>query len=199
MKLLQQKKAALAKQTRRSLSQVLEEKKIESARIRIENVIQEDIYIELLEALEIYAELVLARCSTISNGQIHDERLREALHVMVYCSQYTDIKELQTLKPLIGHLVSKEFVQEASDDKDAIPPKILAKIHIAVPKTELVDLYLLEIAKAYNVEVPGVYMPPAAEETQSNTTTQSKNSEPTEESNEKAGDDIWARFAALKK
>lgn len=192
LKILQEKKSALAKHNRRNLAKVLEDGKIESARIRIENIIQEDIYIELLETLEIYSELVTARLSTIHDGKIHDDRLEEALHVLVYAGQYTDIKELQNLKPLVAMLTSKEFVVWASESVEEIPPKVLSKIHIEIPKPELVDLYLLEIAKAYNVTVPGVYEAPKEE------VTEEKNEEAKTEKAEPV-DDLWARFAALKK
>ena len=61
LRLAQQKQTALAKQSRRDLANLLELRKEESARIRVENVILEDIYVELLELLELYCELLLAR------------------------------------------------------------------------------------------------------------------------------------------
>ena len=49
---LQQKKTAVAKQSRRELAGVMAAGKEASARIRVENVIREDVHIELLEILE---------------------------------------------------------------------------------------------------------------------------------------------------
>ena len=49
---LQQKKVAIAKQSRRELANVMAAGKEASARIRVENVIREDVNIELLEILE---------------------------------------------------------------------------------------------------------------------------------------------------
>ena len=58
---MQQKQTALAKQARRDLAQLLEQGKEESAKIRVENIIREDIFVEMLEILELYCELLLAR------------------------------------------------------------------------------------------------------------------------------------------
>ena len=61
LRLMQQKQTALAKQARRELAHLLEQGKEESARIRVENIIREDLFVEMLEILELYCELLLAR------------------------------------------------------------------------------------------------------------------------------------------
>lgn len=43
------------------MAQLLEAGKEESARIRVENIIRQDISVELMEILELYCELLLAR------------------------------------------------------------------------------------------------------------------------------------------
>ncbi len=52
LRLLQQKKSAIAKQQRRELANLLQIGKDESARIRVEMLIREDINVELMEILE---------------------------------------------------------------------------------------------------------------------------------------------------
>ena len=61
LRLMQQKQSALAKQARRELAKLLDEGKEESAKIRVENIIREDLFVEMLEILELYCELLLAR------------------------------------------------------------------------------------------------------------------------------------------
>jgi vacuolar protein sorting-associated protein IST1 len=61
LRLMQQKQTALAKQSRRELAHLLEQGKEESARIRVENIIREDLFVEMLEIIELYCELLLAR------------------------------------------------------------------------------------------------------------------------------------------
>ncbi|KAJ3535719.1 hypothetical protein NMY22_g6359 [Coprinellus aureogranulatus] len=61
LRTLQQKKEAQAKASRRDIASLLERGKEETARIKVETLINEDVYIELLELLELYCELLLAR------------------------------------------------------------------------------------------------------------------------------------------
>jgi vacuolar protein sorting-associated protein IST1 len=77
LRTLQQKKEAQAKASRREIATLLERGKIETSRIKVEGcefhettrllcfnslvVINEDIHVELLELLELYCELLLAR------------------------------------------------------------------------------------------------------------------------------------------
>lgn len=80
LRTLQEKKGAQAKAARRDIATLLERGKAETARIKVESsnshfilywspflivlfsiVINEDIHLELLELLELYCELLLAR------------------------------------------------------------------------------------------------------------------------------------------
>jgi vacuolar protein sorting-associated protein IST1 len=78
LRTLQQKKEAQAKANRRDIATLVEKGKLETARIKVEtsayactiiahlcltspSVINEDIHVELLELLELYCELLLAR------------------------------------------------------------------------------------------------------------------------------------------
>lgn len=53
LRLLQQKKTQMAKQTRREVAALLDKGKLESARIKVEGLLAEDLYVELLEVLEL--------------------------------------------------------------------------------------------------------------------------------------------------
>lgn len=59
--MLQQKKEAQAKSSRRDIATLIERGKLETARVKVENIINEDIHIELLELLELYCELLISR------------------------------------------------------------------------------------------------------------------------------------------
>lgn len=65
--MLQQKKEAQAKSSRRDIATLIERGKLETARIKVENIINEDVHIELLELLELYCELILARFGLLEN------------------------------------------------------------------------------------------------------------------------------------
>jgi len=61
LRTLQEKKEAQAKTARRDIATLLERGKTETARIKVESIINEDIHLELLELMELYCELLIAR------------------------------------------------------------------------------------------------------------------------------------------
>jgi vacuolar protein sorting-associated protein IST1 len=68
LRMLQQKASAIAKQSRRHMAQLLEIGKDASALIRVEGIIQSDIHTEMLELVELYAELVVARVGVLDQS-----------------------------------------------------------------------------------------------------------------------------------
>jgi hypothetical protein len=107
LRLMQQKQTALAKQARRELAQLLDQGKEESARIRVENIIREDLFVEMLEILELYCELLLARFGLLEqmylslsqktnlNRKECDPGLEEAVKTIIYAAPRSESKELQ--------------------------------------------------------------------------------------------------------
>lgn len=65
LRLLQKKDNASSVVQRRELSQLLSEGRESSARIRVENVIATDIAVEVMEMVELYCELLLARANVL--------------------------------------------------------------------------------------------------------------------------------------
>lgn len=61
LKMLQAKKTSLNQQNRREIGTLLEKGKEESARVRVEHIIRDDLLIEAMENLELYCDLLLAR------------------------------------------------------------------------------------------------------------------------------------------
>ncbi|KAH8426329.1 DUF292 domain protein [Aspergillus melleus] len=68
LRLLQKKSTASSVVQRRELSHLLSEGREASARIRVENVIATDISVEVLEMVELYCELILARANVVDQA-----------------------------------------------------------------------------------------------------------------------------------
>ncbi|PLB52289.1 DUF292 domain protein [Aspergillus steynii IBT 23096] len=68
LRLLQKKSTASSVVQRRELSHILSEGREASARIRVENVIATDISVEVLEMVELYCELILARANVVDQA-----------------------------------------------------------------------------------------------------------------------------------
>ena len=52
---------AMAKKARREIAALIEKGKLETARIKTEGIIADDVHVELLELMELYSEMLLAR------------------------------------------------------------------------------------------------------------------------------------------
>ncbi|KAL2137405.1 hypothetical protein VTI74DRAFT_26 [Chaetomium olivicolor] len=161
LRMVQKRDEALAKTQRRAMAQLLEQGKVDSARIRVENIIRSDIITELHEILELYCELLLARAGLIeASGSTCDPGLEEAVKSILYAAPKTEIKELQQVRALLAERYGKEFVLQAMENADGkVSERVVRKLNVQPPREELVQGYLEEIAKAY-----GVNWPPRKEE-----------------------------------
>lgn len=154
LRMVQQKDTAIAKQQRRAMAVLLEQGKEESARIRVENIIRSDITTELLEVLELYCELLLARTGLLEAKEC-DPGLEEAIKSIIYAAPRTDVKELQQARALLVDKYGKDFALEAVENTDGkVAERVLKKLRVEPPDPELVTLYLKEIARTYGVNWP---------------------------------------------
>jgi vacuolar protein sorting-associated protein IST1 len=168
LRMLEQKSTAIAKQQRRAMAELLAAGKLESARIRVENIIRSDIGTELHEILELYCELLLARISLLEGPVVAptataggtvgdytlDSGLDEAVRSILYAAPRTDIKELQTARALLVEKFGKEYALMAAEGT-GVPERVVKRVRVETPKMELVDAYLREIGKTYGVRFPG--------------------------------------------
>ncbi|KAL9582988.1 MAG: hypothetical protein Q9203_005263 [Teloschistes exilis] len=154
LRMVQQKDTAIAKQQRRQMAHLLELGKEESARIRVENIIRSDVTTELLEILELYCELLLARIGLLEPKEC-DPGLEEPIKSIIYAAPRTDVKELQQARQLLVEKYGKEFALEAIENSDGkVAERVLKKLKVEPPDPELVNLYLKEIARTYGVDWP---------------------------------------------
>lgn len=152
LRMVQQKDEAVSKQQRRAMAQLLEAGKIESARIRVENIIRSDITTELHEILELYCELLLARTGLMESS-ICDPGLEEAVKSLIYAAPRTEVKELQQVRALLVEKYGKEFALQAIENSDEkVAQKVLQKLRVEPPPEKLVNGYLEEIARTYGVD-----------------------------------------------
>lgn len=154
LRMVQAKDTAVAKQQRRAMAQLLEQGKEESARIRVENIIRSDLTTELLEILELYCELLIARAGLLEAKEC-DAGLEEAVKSLIYAAPKTDVKELHTVRALLADKFGKEFALAASENSDGkVAARVVERLRVEPPKRELVEAYLSTIADAYGVQWP---------------------------------------------
>ncbi|GAA95796.1 hypothetical protein E5Q_02453 [Mixia osmundae IAM 14324] len=161
-RMLAAKQEVLSKKSRREIATLLERGKMESARIRTETVIANDISIELLELMDLYCELLTARFGLLETQREVDAGIAEAVNGIIYAAPRTELRELHVLRELLMAKYGREHSMAVMDNRDGIvTERVTAKLKVETPSRELVDLYLLEIAKAYGIET--ALEPPALE------------------------------------
>ncbi|KAM0788328.1 hypothetical protein ACM66B_001470 [Microbotryomycetes sp. NB124-2] len=153
LRLLSAKKTQVNKATRREIAALLERGKLETARIKVEGVMGEDMMVELLEVLELYCELLLARFGLLEINKDIDPGVEEAVTGIIHAAPRTELKELHVLREMLMAKGGRDFAIAAIDnEKNCVAERITSKLVIARPPDELVDMYLFEIAKAYSVD-----------------------------------------------
>lgn len=152
--MVQKRDEAISRTQRRAMAQLLEVGKVDSARIRVENIIRSDITTELHEILELYCELLLARAGLLE-APTCDPGMEEAVKSVIYAAPKTEIKELHTVRALLAEKYGKQFVLDAMENTEGkVNEKVVKKLSVTPPRDELVQGYLEEIAKAYGVNWP---------------------------------------------
>lgn len=156
LRTLQEKKLALAKKYRRDIADLLQKGRAETARLRVEGLIQDDIYVELLELLELYCEKLQARFNLLdgSTGTEPEPSISDAVCAIVYAAPRTELKELHILREYLMHKYGRAFALSLLPTEpapDTVPPRVTAKLALFTPSADLVDAYLGEIARGYGV------------------------------------------------
>jgi len=151
--MLQEKKEALAKKARRDIATFLEKGKVETAKIRVETMINEDISLELLELLELYCELLVARFGILDlNSREPDPAISEAVCSIIHAAPRTEVKELHVLREMLTHKYGREFTIAVMENRDSfVNERVINKLVVRTPSESLVNAYLEEIAKGYDV------------------------------------------------
>ncbi|KAG1836569.1 DUF292-domain-containing protein [Suillus subalutaceus] len=154
LRIAQQKKEAHAKGSRRDIALLLEKGKTESARVKVEAVINEDVNLELYELLELYCELLIARFGLLDqNTRDPDPGINEGVCSIIHAAPRTEVKELLVLRDMLMHKYGRDFSAAAMENRSGcVSERIMRKLVIETPSEELVDAYLGEIAKAYGVK-----------------------------------------------
>nr|CAD7433778.1 unnamed protein product [Timema monikensis] len=155
LKLLQKKKAELTQKSRKEIADYISNNKCERARIRVEHIIREDYLVEAMEFVEMYCDLLLARFGLISQTQNLDEGLSEAISSVLWVAPrlQADVPEMKMISDMLTAKYGKPYAEACRKGSvPTIPERIQHKMSIQSPPALLVEKYLIEIAKNYNIE-----------------------------------------------
>ncbi|KAM9301454.1 IST1 homolog [Gastrophryne carolinensis] len=169
LKLLEKKKTELAQKARKEIADYLASGKDERARIRVEHIIREDYLVEAMEILELYCDLLLARFGLIQSMKELDPGLSEAVSTLIWAAPrlQTEVSELKIVADQLCAKYSKEYGKLCRTNQiGTVNERLMHKLSVEAPPKILVERYLIEIAKNYNVpyEPDSVVMVPTGVE-----------------------------------
>ncbi|KDN43005.1 DUF292-domain-containing protein [Tilletiaria anomala UBC 951] len=159
-KMLQEKMEAMQKTARKEISALIERGKTETARVKTEGLINTDIHIELIELMELYSETLLARFALLDiGGTSPDPSLVEPISAIIHAAPRTELRELHVLRELLMTRYGRDLSIDAMDNNgNVVSSRVMSKLKVETPSKELVDAYISEICKTYNVHFTSPYL-----------------------------------------
>lgn len=155
LKLLEKKKTELAQKARKEIADYIAYGKFERAKIRVEHIIREDYMVEAMELVEMYCDLLLARFGLIQQMKNLDEGLAEAISTIIWVAprMQTDVEELKVIADILTTKYGRQYTDACREEAiQTISEKLKHKMSVQSPSKLLVEKYLIEIAKNYNIE-----------------------------------------------
>ncbi|XP_071455614.1 IST1 homolog isoform X2 [Hetaerina americana] len=155
LRLIEKKKTELAQKARKEIADYIAAGKYERAKIRVEHIIREDYMVEAMEVVEMYCDLLLARYGLIQQMKVLDEGLAESISSLIWVAprMQTDITELHVIADQLSAKYGKQYAQACREEAvSTISEKLKHKMSVQSPPKLLVEKYMIEIAKNYNVE-----------------------------------------------
>ncbi|CAH8437885.1 unnamed protein product [Dicrocoelium dendriticum] len=155
MGLLQKKKTELGLKARKEIAELLRVHKIERSRIKTEQIVREDYVIEVMEILQTYCDLLLTRFGIFEASREVDAGLEEAIATLIWCCPRlsAEVNELNVIKQLFATKYSKEYVAACAENRlKKVNPTVMKKLDLLAPSPALIEMYMMEIAKTYDVD-----------------------------------------------
>ncbi|KAJ6596779.1 regulator of Vps4 activity in the MVB pathway-domain-containing protein [Mycena vulgaris] len=151
---LQEKKDSKASITRRDIATVLQQGNVGLARAKAQNLIQEDVAGDLLEILEMHVGVLLEHFTEIDQQYVNSPVVLEAASSIIYAgAAQTDSKELYAVRDTLIQRLGGDFARSAVSNRDNhVSLRVVHAISSPSPSAANLDMYLLNIAKAYGVQ-----------------------------------------------
>ncbi|THD22312.1 putative spindle pole body protein [Fasciola hepatica] len=155
MGLLQKKKTEIGHKARREIAELISANKTERARIRTEQVVREDYVVEAMEILQTYCELIVTRFGIFEAKNEVDPALERAVSTLIWATPRlsAEVAELEVIKKQFAMKYSKAYVESCLENSmKTVNSSVIQKLDLMAPSKQLVEMYMVEIAKTYDVE-----------------------------------------------
>ncbi|XP_021112416.1 IST1 homolog isoform X2 [Heterocephalus glaber] len=154
LKLLEKKKTEQTQKARKEIADFLAAGKDERARIQVEHIIREDYLVEAMEILELYCDLLLARINLIRATKELDSGLAESVSTLIWAAPrlQSEVPELKIVSYQLCAKYSQEYGQLCrTNEIGTVNSQLMYKLNVNTLPQVLMEQYLVEIAKNYNV------------------------------------------------
>ncbi|ESN90304.1 hypothetical protein HELRODRAFT_122553, partial [Helobdella robusta] len=153
LKLLEKKKTEIAIKSRKEIADFIRNGKIERARIRVESIIREDLTVEAMEMVEMYCDLLLSRMAQIKSTNNLDDGIEQPVANLLWATaKLSEVRELNVISSQLEKKYGKTFKQACCSDLfGTINKSLIKKLSVEPPSRLLVEKYLEEVARSYNV------------------------------------------------
>eukprot|EP00742_Colponemidia_sp_Colp-10_P020755 GILJ01024239.1.p1 GENE.GILJ01024239.1~~GILJ01024239.1.p1 ORF type:complete len:277 (+),score=47.02 GILJ01024239.1:50-880(+) len=155
------------KAQRRALAELISVGKYDSARVKVEALMREDVSLEGLEALVLFCDLVATRVGVVANSPgISSSKkedsfssvgpppeLKESISSILWSSErVSGVLELATVRRQFIAKYGKQFVGSCiANSEFAVNEKILDRLGMGVPSNEAAVRYMEAVATEYGV------------------------------------------------
>lgn len=118
------------------------------------------IHVELLEIMELYIETLIARFALLEmNSREPDALIKEPLCAIIHAAPRIELRELHALREMLMAKYGRDFALAAMENTDnCVGSRVMSRLNVATPSKELVDMYIAEICKVYDVPFSSPYL-----------------------------------------
>nr|CAH8870064.1 unnamed protein product [Trichobilharzia regenti] len=151
---VQKKKSEISKKNRRDIADLLKDGKIDRARIKVEQIIRDDYCVEAMDIIQTYLEMINDRFGLVQDSKVPDASLETPIATVLWSKSRikNEVKELDVVAEQLLHKFGKSYVHECCERATMVNRTVMTKLNSIVPGANLVEMYLVEIAKSYDVE-----------------------------------------------
>ncbi|CAH8594422.1 unnamed protein product [Schistosoma turkestanicum] len=151
---VQKKKTEISKRLRREIADLIKDGKVDRARIKVEQIIRDDYCVEALDIIQTYLEVINERFGLIRDAKLPDASLETPIATVIWSTSRisSDIPELSIVCQQLSIKFGAKYICECLEKTTMVNRTVMAKLNSVVPGANLVEMYLVEIAKSYDVD-----------------------------------------------
>lgn len=138
----------------REVAKLLQQKKDESARLKVEGIIASKNMVICMETLQLMCELLLTRIGVINAAKKEcPEDLEESIASIAYCSTRMEVEELTEITRLLAAKFGQSYMTtHLNNESGKVSHRIISKLSVRPPDFDVVINLMQEIAGQYEVD-----------------------------------------------